>query len=64
VEGWFEGNLANHAATTARAIGEGDAESAVMQQVLGLHRSELSRRMAGAGRRNGRPGAFRSLRKK
>jgi hypothetical protein len=62
VEGWFEGNLANHAATTARAIGEGDVESAAMQQVVGPHRSEMSRRMA--GRRNGRPGAFRSLRKK
>ena len=65
VDGWFEDNLANHAAT-ARAIEEGDAEEArhAMEQVLGFNRSELSRRKAGAGRRNGRPGGSRSLRKK
>jgi hypothetical protein len=46
VDSGFEDKLANHAAT-ARAIEEGDAESAAMQQVLGLHGAGLSRRMAG-----------------
>ena len=51
---------------TARVIEEGDAERNrhVMQQVLGFNRSKLSRRKAGAGRRNGRPGGSRSLGKK
>ena len=60
---WFECNLADHAAT-ACAIESVDAESVDMQQVLGLHRPELSSRMAAAGRRNGRPGGSRSLSKK
>jgi GntR family galactonate operon transcriptional repressor len=55
VEGWYEDNLANHAAI-ARAIEEGDAEKArrAMEQVLVFTRSKLSRRKSGAGRRNGR----------
>ena len=65
VDGWFEDNLANHAAT-ARAIEEGDAEKArhAMEQVLGFTRSKLSRRKAGAGRENGRPSGSRSPRKR
>jgi len=64
-DGWFEDNLANHAAT-ARAIEEGDAEKSrhAMEQVLGFNRSKLYRRKAGAGRWNGGPGGSRSLRKK
>ena len=64
-DGWFEDNLANHAAT-ARAIEEGDAEKSrhAMEQVPGFNRSKLYRREAGAGRRNGRPDGSRSLRKK
>lgn len=55
VDGWFEGNLPNHAAT-ARAIEAGDAEKArsAMEQVLGYTQSKLSRHNAGGGRRNGR----------
>jgi hypothetical protein len=51
---------------TARVIEEGDAERNrhVMQQVLGFNRSKLSRRNAGAGRRNGRLDGSRSLGKK
>ena len=51
VDGWFEDNVANHAAT-ARAIDEGDADKArhAMEQVLGFTQSKLSRRKAGAGR--------------
>ena len=64
VDGWFEDNIANHAAV-ARAIEEGDAEKArhAMEQVLGFTQSRLSRRKAGAGRRNGRPSGSRNLRK-
>ncbi len=66
VEGWFEDNLPNHAAT-ARAIEDGDGEKArhAMEQVLGFTRSKLSRRTVRtvrAGRRNGRPGAPRDSR--
>ena len=55
VDGWFEGNLPNHAAA-ARAIEEGDAEKArnAMEQVLGFTQSKLSQQNADAGRRNGR----------
>jgi GntR family galactonate operon transcriptional repressor len=62
LEGWFEGNIGNHAAV-ARAIEEGDAKKArhAMEQVLGFTHSRLSRRQAGAGRRNGRPGGSRSV---
>ena len=51
---------------TARVIEEGDAKRNrhVMRQVLGFNRSKPSRRKAGAGRRNGRPGGSRSLGKK
>ena len=65
VDGWFEDNLANHAAA-ARAIEEGDAEKArhAMEQVLGFTRSKLSRRKAGAGGRNGRPGGSRTVGKR
>jgi len=61
VEGWFEDNIANHAAV-ARAIEEGDAEKArhAMEQVLGLTHSRLSRRKAGAGSHGGRPGGSRT----
>jgi GntR family galactonate operon transcriptional repressor len=63
VEGWFEDNLPNHA-STARAIEEGNAEKArkCMERVLGYTRSKLSRRNAGAGRRQGRPGGPRDSR--
>ena len=65
VDGWFEDNLANHA-TTARAIEEGDVESAAMPWSRSpvSDRSRLSRRKGGAGRRNGRAGGSRSLRTK
>ena len=65
VDGWFEDNIANHAAA-ARAIDEGDAKKArhAMEQVLGFTRSNLSRRKAGGSRRNGRPGGSRNLRKR
>jgi GntR family galactonate operon transcriptional repressor len=54
VDGWFEGNLPNHAAT-ARAIDEGDAEKArkAMEQVLGFTQSKLAQQNAG-GRPNKR----------
>ena len=62
VEGWFEDNLANHAAT-ARAIEEGDAEKArhAMEQVLGFTHSSCLAVNAGAGRRDGRLGGSRNL---
>ena len=62
VDGWFEDNIANHAAV-ARAIEEGDTEKArhAMEQVLGFTQSRLSRRKAGAGGRNGRPGGSRTV---
>jgi GntR family transcriptional regulator, galactonate operon transcriptional repressor len=65
IDGWFEGNLPNHAAT-ARAIDEGDAEKArkAMQQVLGFTQSKLSQQNAGASRRNGRLNGTRDLRQK
>jgi len=64
-DGWFENNLPNHAAT-ARATEEGDAEKSrdAMEQGLRFNRSELYRCKAAAGRPNGRPGGFLSLRKR
>jgi GntR family galactonate operon transcriptional repressor len=55
VDGWFEGNLANHAAT-ARAIEEGDAKKArsAMEQVLGYTQSKLAKQNAGARQRDSR----------
>jgi GntR family galactonate operon transcriptional repressor len=55
VDGWFEGNLPNHAAT-ARAIEEGDAQKAreAMEQVRGYTQSKLSNLNVGAGHRDGR----------
>lgn len=55
VDGWFDGNLPNHAAT-ARAIEERDAKKArtAMARVLGYTQARLSNRKVGAARRNGR----------
>ena len=63
VDGWFEDNLPNHAAT-ARAIEEGDAKKArnAMEQVLGYTQSKLSNQNVGAGHRNGRLSGPRDLR--
>jgi len=61
-DGWFEDNLANHAAT-ARAIEEGDSDKRRHGAGPRFQRSLLYRRKAGAGRRNGRPSGSRSLRK-
>ncbi|HWK96879.1 MAG TPA: FadR/GntR family transcriptional regulator [Pseudolabrys sp.] len=60
VDGWFEGNLPNHAAT-ARAIGEGDAGKArkAMEQVIGYTGAKLSRQNAAARRRVSRSVALR-----
>jgi GntR family galactonate operon transcriptional repressor len=62
IDGWFEGNVPNHAAT-ARAIDEGDAKKArkAMEQVLGYTHSKLSSPNAGAGRRNVRLNGRREL---
>jgi GntR family transcriptional regulator, galactonate operon transcriptional repressor len=63
VDGWFEENLPNHAAT-ARAINEGDAKKAreAMEQVLGYTQSKLSRHNAGVGHRHARSSRPRNLR--
>ena len=63
VDGWFDGNLPNHA-ITARAIEEGDAKKARngMEQVLGYTESKLSNLSVGAGHRDGRLRGPRSLR--
>ena len=63
IDGWFEDNLPNHAAT-ARAIEEGDAEKArhAMEQVLGFTQTKLSKQKVGAGHRNSRPNRPRKLR--
>jgi GntR family transcriptional regulator, galactonate operon transcriptional repressor len=55
VEGWYDGNLPNHAAT-ARAIEDGDAEKArkAMEQVLGYTQAKLVNRNRGAARRRAR----------
>jgi len=64
IAGWFEENIANHAAA-ARAIEEGDAKRAreAMEQVLGYTHSKLSRKSAGSVRRAARPSGTRSVRK-
>ena len=55
VDGWFDGNLPNHA-ITARAIEEGNAKKArlAMEQVLGFTQSKLSSLNVGAGHLDGR----------
>jgi GntR family galactonate operon transcriptional repressor len=60
IDGWFEGNLPNHAAT-ARAIEKGDAEEArhAMEQVLGYTQSKLASQKASVGHRNVRPNGRR-----
>jgi GntR family galactonate operon transcriptional repressor len=62
IDGWFEGNVPNHAAT-ARAIEEGDAKKArkAMEQVLGYTHSKLSSPNAGAGHRDVRLNDRRDL---
>ncbi len=62
VDGWFDGNLPNHA-TIARAIEERDATKArdAMEQVLGYTQTHLSKPKAGTRRRAGRTGAGRTL---
>jgi GntR family galactonate operon transcriptional repressor len=62
IDGWFEGNVPNHAAT-ARAIDEGDAKKArkAMEQVLGYTQSKLSSPNAAAGQRNVRLNGRRDL---
>ncbi len=57
VDGWFDENLPNHAAT-ARAIDEGNAKKArsAMEQVLGYTQSKLARRDNRARRRKGPSG--------
>ena len=65
VDGWFDENLANHAAV-ARAIEEGDAKKArrAMEQVLGYTQSKLSNlNVLRAGHRSGRPSGPRDLRR-
>ncbi|RTL61435.1 MAG: FadR family transcriptional regulator [Hyphomicrobiales bacterium] len=55
VDGWFDGNLHNHA-ITARAIDEGNAKKArhAMEQVLGFTEARLSSLRIRSGSRNGR----------
>ena len=55
IDGWFEGNLPNHAAV-ARAIDEGNAKKAcsAMEHVLGYTQSRLAKQKA--ARRRRRPG--------
>jgi GntR family galactonate operon transcriptional repressor len=62
VDGWFDANLANHAATV-RAIEEGDARKArkAMERVIGYTQSRLSNLNVGTGRRAGRPSGSRDL---
>ena len=57
VDGWFEDNLPNHAAT-ARAIEEGNAKKArsAMEQVHGYTQSKLKNRDGRTKRRQGRRG--------
>ena len=61
VDGWFDGNLPNHAAI-ARAIEERDVTKArkAMEQVLGYTQAHLSKPKVGARRRAGRPGGRRT----
>ncbi|MGT2436216.1 FadR/GntR family transcriptional regulator [Bradyrhizobium betae] len=64
IAGWFDENVANHAAT-ARAIDDGDEKRArhAMEQVLGYTHSKLARKNAGAVRRAARTSGTRSPRK-
>lgn len=57
VDGWFDGNLPNHA-IIAHAIEDRDAAKArkAMEQVLGFTQGHLSRMKVGARRRVGRTG--------
>jgi GntR family transcriptional regulator, galactonate operon transcriptional repressor len=65
IDGWLKDKLANHAATGPRHRRRRRRKSRhPMEQVHGFKRSKLSRRKAGAGRRNGLPGGSRSLRKR
>jgi GntR family galactonate operon transcriptional repressor len=63
VDGWFEDNLPNHAAT-ARAIEEGNAKKArnAMEKVLGYTQSKLAKQDSRAKRPKGRPGDVSDLR--
>jgi GntR family galactonate operon transcriptional repressor len=56
VDGWFDGNLPNHA-IAARAIEEGNAKKArlAMEQVLGFTETRLASLKVGTGHRDGRP---------
>ena len=65
VDGWFEDNLPNHAAT-ARAIEEGNAKKArnAMEQVLGYTQANLAKQDSRARRRKGRPGNAYELRER
>ena len=63
VDGWFEENVSNHAAT-ARAIEEGDARKArkAMEKVIGYTGSKLSDYKVGTGRRDRRLNGARAPR--
>ena len=65
VDGWFEGNIPNHAAA-ARAIEEGNAKKArnAMERVLGYTQSHLAKRNRRASRRKGPPGKATSPRRR
>lgn len=65
VDGWFEGNIPNHAAA-ARAIEEGNAKKArnAMERVLGYTQSHLAKRNRGARRRKGPQGKATSPRRR
>lgn len=62
IDGWFDGNLPNHAAT-ARAIEERDARKAraTMEQVLGYTQERLSNPSSDACTRDARPSSPRDL---
>ena len=61
VDGWFDGNLPNHAAI-ARAIEQRDVTKAsnAMERVLGYTQAHLSKPKVGARRRAGRTGGRRT----
>jgi len=65
VDGWFDDNIPNHAAT-ARAIEEGDAKKArdAMEQVLGYTQSKLAKRSHGTPRRQARRSDAHDLRQR
>lgn len=60
VDGWFDGNIPNHAAT-ARAIEERDAKKArkAMERVLSYTQTRLSRQKVRTARKTGRPNGLR-----